>query len=221
MPYRKEIFATNEYYHIFNRGNNKDIICKNKGDYIRLLFVFLHFQSPVSIRNISRYVAEFEKAGTFGVDIDLINKIISKREVALVNFSIIQNHFHLTLLELKEGGISRYMQRTQNSFGKYFNAKYADNHVGHVFQGSFGAVHQESNEQILHLSSYIHRNIREFKEWKNKEKSYPWSSFQDYVGTNRWGNLLQPEIILDQFKSASDYGSFVDSSTAKEDAPFS
>ncbi|MCR4311035.1 MAG: hypothetical protein NUV54_00470, partial [Candidatus Taylorbacteria bacterium] len=78
-----------------------------------------------------------------------------------------------------------------------------------------------SNEQILHLSSYIHRNIREFKEWKNNEKSYPWSSFQDYISANRWGNLLQPEIILGQFKSVSEYESFVDSSTAKEDAELS
>ncbi|MSR78696.1 MAG: hypothetical protein EXS59_00940 [Candidatus Taylorbacteria bacterium] len=216
MPYRKEIFATEEYYHIFNRGNNKDVICKNKQDYARLLFVFLHFQSPLSIRNIGRHTKEFEKTGTFGVDADLINHIIFKREVALVNFSILQNHFHLTLLELKENGISRYMHRTQNSFAKYFNAKYKKEHVGHVFQGSFGAVHQENNEQILYLSSYIHRNIRDINEWKNSEKSYPWSSFQDYIGTNRWGGLLQPEIILEQFKSPSEYKSFVDSSPAKE-----
>ena len=82
--------------------------------------------------------------------------MITSRYVELVSFAFIPNHFHLIVHEKKENGISQYMQRILNAYTKYFNAKYKK--TGHLFQGPFKAVHTESNEQLLHLSAYIHRN---------------------------------------------------------------
>ena len=53
-------------------------------------------------------------------------------------------------------------------------------------------------------------------EWYKKEDIFPWSSYQDYIGENRWGKLLKTEIILEQFKNEEEYKNFVQTSGAKE-----
>lgn len=215
MTTRKVPFVPEEFFHIYNRGNNKQLVYRDTRDYIRFLFSILYFQSPVSFEQISRQVAYFEKHGKFNVDPVTEEKIAKSRSVELTHFVLMPNHFHLLVQEKKEGGISKYMQRILIAFTKYANQKYKNTQVGHVFQGAFKAVHQAENNQILYLSTYIHRNPRSLQEWKNKEHLTPWSSFQDYVSENRWGKLLKTDFILDQFENKKDYRDFVDTSTAK------
>jgi len=105
------------------------------------------------------------------------------------------------------------MQRILTAYTKYFNAKYGKS--GHLFQGPFQIVHVEDNEQLLHLSAYIHRNPREIKEWKDKEHQYTWSSYQDCIAENRWKELLKHQIITDQFSGKKEYQDFVETSGTK------
>ena len=142
-----------------------------------------------------------------------MDQIIETRKVELNAFAVMPNHFHIFVQEKKERGVSWYLQRIQDGYAKYFNAKYQKR--GHLFQGAFRAVPVKTDEQLLYLSAYIHRNPRELKEWKNRERKYPWSSYQDYVGQNRWGKLFVPDIFLNQFSSKVSYREFVDTSTAK------
>lgn len=100
-----------------------------------------------------------------------------------------------------------------NAYGKYYNTKYEKS--GHVFQGAYRAVHIENDRQLLHVSAYIHRNAREIKQWYRKEDKYPWSSYQDFIGENRWEGLLLPENILGEFKDKKHYHEFVKTSPAK------
>ncbi len=125
------------------------------------------------------------------------------------------NHFHLLIREIKEGGTAKYMQRIQNSFTKYINTKYKKS--GHLFQGAYKAVNMGGNEQLLYLSSYIHKNPKEMKEWNKNEIKFPWSSYQDCVLINRWGDFLKHEIITSQFSKKDSYEEFVKTSMAKED----
>jgi putative transposase len=134
--------------------------------------------------------------------------------VELSSFALMPNHFHLIVKETKERGMGKYMQRVLNSYTKYFNTRYGVS--GHLFEGPYKAVHIESNEQLLHLSAYIHLNPREFNEWHKKEVNFPWSSYQDYIKENRWRNLLKIEIITEQFKNKNEYKNFVETSGAKE-----
>jgi len=203
-----------EYYHTLNRGNNKQLIFKDERDRIRLLFLFLYLQSPLTIYNITRQVNYFVRHRVFNISEELIKEIIESRDVELISFTLMPNHFHLILRELKEGGISRYMQRILNGYTKYFNSKYKIS--GHLFQGPFKIIHIKDNNQLLYLSAYIHRNIREIKEWTGKEHLFPWSSYQDFIGRNRWNKLLKKDIINEQFSSDKEYKLFVEKSGAKE-----
>ncbi|MDP2909603.1 MAG: transposase [bacterium] len=211
---RKEKFVVGEYYHSLNRGNGKQPIFFEDRDMIRFLFSILYFQSPVNLFNISRQVSHFAKNQKFKVPEDIFRKIIKSRYVELTAFILMPNHFHLTVKELEKGGISKYMQRILNSHTKYRNAK--NKSTGHLFQGPFKSIHVEDDPQLLYLSAYIHNNVRELKGWEGKEELYPWSSFQDYVGDNRWGELLKTDIIKNQFKNAEEYKLFVKNSGAKE-----
>jgi len=206
--------APGEYYHIFNRGNNKQLIFLDARDWSRFLFLIIYLQSPIVFPKISRQVSSFVQNRAFDVENNVLEEIVKERYVELVNFALMPNHFHLIAHEFKDGGIANYMQRVLCAYTKYFNTKY--DRSGHLFQGPYKAVHIEDNEQLLYLSSYVHKNPRELSEWKNREHLYPWSSYQDYVAENRWDKLLLQNIILDQFSNKKEYGQYVKSSPAKE-----
>jgi putative transposase len=205
--------APGEHYHIFNRGSNKQIIFLDDTDRTRFLFLILYFQSPTILQNIGRSVRHFVKHSVFNINKDVEREIVDERFVEVLGFCLMPNHFHLIVKEAKEGGISRYMQRLLNAYTKYFNTKYKKS--GHLFQGPYRAVHVRDDRQLIHLSAYIHRNPRELKGWTGKEEKYRWSSYQDFISENRWGGLLMPELISEQFKSKDEYKKFVKTSLAK------
>jgi putative transposase len=206
--------SVGEYYHVFNRGNNKQLIFLDTRDWARFLFLILYLQSPIVFQNLGRQISYFVKNRAFNINGDDKNEVLKKRYVKLVNFALMPNHFHLILHEFEEGGIAQYMQRVLCAYTKYFNTKYQKS--GHLFQGPYKAVHIKNNKQLLYLSTYIHRNPRELSEWKNKEHLYPWSSYQDLIKENRWDQLLESNIIIGQFSNKKEYWDFVKSSPAKE-----
>ena len=206
---------TGQYYHIYNRGNNKQKIFFDKRDYARMLFLILYFQSPaVTFKNIDRHVSYFLKHGVFPVNELETQKVIKNRAVELVVFTQMPNHLHLLASEVTEGGIADYMQRIGTSFTKYSNKKY--DRCGHTFQGPYQYKHIKDDNQLCYTSAYIHRNQRELREWRDKEHLYPWSSFQDYAAKNRWGELLKNDMVMERFKDGQEYKEFVDESGAKE-----
>jgi putative transposase len=204
-----------ECYHIFNRGMQKQPIFESNKDRLRFLFLLLAFQGSNIIPNVSRTLKQFVQSSTLNISRDFVNEISKDKKIELMSFCLMPNHFHLIVYEKTEGGIAKYMQRVLTAYTKYFNTKYKKS--GHLFQSSYKSVHIRNNNQLLYLSTYIHRNPREFSEWKNKEHLFPWSSYQDYINKNRWRGLLSRDLILDQFlDQKKGYNEFVKTSGAKE-----
>jgi len=215
MPLRNIEFAPDEHYHLCIRGNNKQDIFRDDNDRARMLFLITHLQSPESVSKIGRIVQEYRKTREWDVDPELVSRILKTRYVALEALSFMTNHVHLGVCEREEQGIIRYMHRVLDAYAKYFNTKYET--VGHLFQGPYRAVHIEDNDQLLYASTYIHRNPRELPGIAGKEHEYEWSSYQDYIGPNRFGGLLDTSPVLEQFDTPEEYRAFVDSSIAKDD----
>ena len=115
------------------------------------------------------------------------------------------NHFHYLLQQKVDGGITEFVSKISNSYTKYFNTK--NERVGPILQGEFKSVLVETDEQLIHLSRYIHLNPLVSYLTDNLE-SYPWSSHPEYVGINRT-SFCSKDIILKQFKSSEDYKQFV------------
>ena len=164
---RKTQFFPGSYYHICNRSNDERSIFLDQKDYARFLFYILFFQSPVPFFHLGRQISHFLRHSKFNVSPDTLDQILATRKVELNAFTIMPNHFHILTQEKKEKGISWYLQRIQDSYAKYFNAKYGKR--GHLFQSTFRAVPVETDEQLLYLSAYIHRNPRELKLLKHRE----------------------------------------------------
>jgi putative transposase len=215
MKKSRQGIAPGEYYHVYNRGSNRAAIFTDKAERQRFLFNLLYLQSPVSFRNVNRTAGKYDPVDGFPVDPEITEEILKNRYVELTAFCLMPNHFHLLVKELEEGGLATYMHRVAVGYAKYFGEKHEQN--GHVFQGSYKSVPVKDNRQLLHLSAYIHKNPHELSDWKGREFEYPWSSLQDFTTANRWGGLIVPDIIVEQFEQTknSNYADFVKSSTAK------
>ena len=204
-----------EYYHVFNRGAHKHTLFHAPEDWKRMLFYILYLQSPHAVAKPARAISRTSLEDGFSVSLEKEERIISDRLVELVSFCLMPNHIHMLIQEKSDGGISSFMQRVNTAYTKYYNTKY--DAVGHVFQGRYQTVHVKDDDQLMHLSAYIHRNPRELKAWRGKEERYPYSSLQDYVDKNRWGNLIATDIIAGRFESTpkSNYRDFVRTSSTK------
>ena len=86
------------------------------------------------------------------------------------------NHFHLLIKQNIDRDYD-ILSNLQNGYTKYFNTKYSRD--GHLFQGPFKAVKIDSEEQLLHVSRYIHLNPYSSGMLNNITDldNYEWASF--------------------------------------------
>lgn len=203
MSGRKITFANQEYYHVFNRGISRQPICLNKKDYERIILTFSFYrfaQPPIKLSRLLQLPANQRQ--------DFLKKIKKegKKLVEIISFVIMPNHFHLLLRQNMDRGISIFLSNSINSYTRYFNTKYK--REGNLFQGVFKAVHIETEEQLIHLSRYIHINpVVSFVVKREKLLDYPWSSLSDYLKTEP--TMLDLDPVMVHFKSPKDYQSFV------------
>ena len=131
------------------------------------------------------------------------------------------NHFHLLVRELKEGGISKFMQKLMTGYTMYFNKKNDRN--GSLFQGKFKATHVSNDRYLRYLVSYIHLNPVKLIEPKWKESGiadrataerylarYGPSSYRDYLNETRSENvILDTSALPEYFDSDMEFKEFV------------
>ena len=194
MPYRIIPFVNDHFYHIYNRGVEKRTIFENRRDHDRFLKTLQYYQLAGPKPRFSKF---------------LVNKAfkpqLAKKIVEIVSYCLMPNHFHLLIQQLKDGGITEFLSKLSNSYTKYYNTKHS--RVGPLLQGEFKAVLIESEEQLIHVSRYIHLNP--FVSFLVKDlKLYEWSSYTDYIGKTTVG-ICNKEAVLELFKSPQDYEKFV------------
>lgn len=193
-----KIYLEGGYYHLYNRGVEKRDIFLDEQDYK----VFLHF--------LKQYLSPselpvFSSTGPTGVTPVRSRPIKSVYGfVKLLAYSLMPNHFHLLVKQENKDGITQLMNRIGTNYGMYFNKHYE--RVGPLFQGVYKAVLVESEEQLLHLSRYIHLNPFELENKSfDRLVDYPYSSYGDYLGIRdtKW---ISPAEILSYFKTRKRVG---------------
>ena len=129
----------------------------------------------------------------------------NKKIVEIICYCLMPNHFHLLLCQTRDEGITEFLSKLSNSYTKYFNIK--NNRAGHLLQGEFKAVHIETNEQLIHLTRYVHLNP--LVNFTTKDlNEYQWSSYPEYIDLTK-SNVCYKTIILEQFGSLKEYQEFV------------
>jgi putative transposase len=133
--------------------------------------------------------------------------ISSGKIVEIIAYCLMSNHFHLLLKQKTENGITTYISNFTNAYTKYFNTR--NERSGPLFQGIFKAVFIETDEQLLHLTRYIHLNpvVGSVIETTSLNK-YLWSSYPSYLSSKQ-DTLTNPQPILSSFFSSTSYENFV------------
>lgn len=131
--------------------------------------------------------------------------------VDILAYGLMPNHYHLMVrLKVDDFG-EQVMQPWSVSYTKAVNKQ--QGRVGPIFQGPFQAVHVSRDEQMMHLSRYIHRNPVDAGLVATAE-AWSFSSYKDYIGL-REGTLPRPDDVLGLFPSRQAYREFVE---AEQDA---
>ena len=228
MPFRREEFFNGEFYHIVIRGIDGKLLFKDINDYYRGIFSIYEFNNAnsVSITKRRKEINAFKKLvkskmneasqdpflTQLGQERVLTQtlKMPDKREllVEVVAFSLMPNHIHLLLRQIKGGGITKFMRKLGAGYGGYFNRKY--HRKGYVFQNRFVSVHIENDRQLKVVLNYIHINSISLIEpkWKERgiknpekvieflENEFRWSSCFDYIGKKNFPSVTNRDFML-------------------------
>lgn len=207
MPRRQLIFSTNNIYHIYNRTIDGRIIYKNDKEYIHALkcFDYYKYQNPnLKFSNFLKLTIKSQ------ADRLKILKVTKKSLVSVIAYCLMPDHFHFLVRMEVEYGIPKFAADFQNSYTKYFNTKY--DRVGPIFLPRFKAVKIETENQLLHVSRYIHLNpysagiVSSFEQLMN----YPWSSLKEYISPGEIkAQTCNRQVIMHHFKKNSTYKNFV------------
>ncbi len=195
MPRRKTILANGEFYHIFNRSTGQIPIFKGKRECDIFLDSVRFYLQPKPVTKFSIFRNNRQ---SFNFNLD-------QKLVTIVNYSLMPTHFHFTLQQEMEKGIQQFVQRISNSFAHYFSIKYKKR--GHIFEDKFKAVRIETDEQLLHLSRYIHLNPVTSYLVENPE-DYFYSSYAAYIG-ERKSDIIDFSYIINYSRSVENYKAFV------------
>lgn len=203
MSLRKTPIVKGEVYHVFNRSVGKQPIFFSSKDYQRAIEVFkfyLYDKPPLRFSFYNR-LPDNQKVKFYEVMLKIKSPIVD-----IYCFCLMPNHFHFLLRNLTENGIGQFMSNFQNSYAKYFNTK--TGRTGTLFQQNFKAVRIESDEQLTHVSRYIHLNpVTSYLIEAEDLKNYLWSSYPYYLSERPTYIFKDP--VLSQFKSVESYKKFV------------
>lgn len=115
-----------------------------------------------------------------------------KYNYSIYSYVIMNNHVHLNIYD-KEDRMSNIIHKLCTSYGMYFNKKYE--RVGHIFQNRFKSIGIDTEEYLLNLVRYIHRNPE--KDGISKLNQYKWSSYNEYISNSKF--ITDIDFILDLF----------------------
>jgi len=221
MSLRPIPFLTGEYYHLYNRGNDKRTVFLDECDYKRFmaLLYMCNTTGPLDMRKF------FNEGKAFA---DIFSE---KRKDTLVDigvYTLMPNHFHILIHEKIEKGISTFMQKLATAYSMYFNRKYE--RTGSLFEGKFKAKHVNNDPYFHWIFSYAHLNIVNLiaPKWKENGISdiekvrkfvedYKYSSYFDYfVGDRVEGAILNKEEFPEHFAKMNDFKELVREFRASE-----
>ena len=202
MSIRKVSFAPGEYYHLYNRGNDKRKIFHDKQDYgyfMKLLY------SSNSKDNFKLHYLQRSK-GFSPFDLENNDQLVS-----IGAYVLMPNHFHILITQKTDSGISKFMQRLSTGYAMYYNQKYK--RTGSLFEGKFKSEHLNTDRYLKYIFSYIHLNIIKIIDnlWKENGirdldgalkflNEYQYSSYLDYLN-----NFARPVSKIVNKKDFPDY----------------
>ncbi|MCS7180394.1 MAG: transposase [bacterium] len=165
---KKEIFEKG-FYHVFTKSISEYIIFREESDYMRMIeaFEFYKFKRNRSFSYYKR-LSEEDKGKLYK----------GERLVKIIGYCLMPTHIHLIIYNEIKNGISIFMKNLLDSYTRYFNTKIK--RKGPLWESRFKIVVIENDEQLLHLTRYIHLNpVTAFLV--EKPEDWEFSSYKEYL----------------------------------------
>lgn len=186
-----------------NKSIERYVIFNNETEYVRMQRLIQYYRVEKPLTRFSYFVARQKDKNKF-----VAGKVCQNNDklVHVIAYCLMPTHIHLILQQLKDNGISIYMNRILNSYSRYFNTKHR--RKGPLWTGRFKRVLVETDEQLIHLTRYVHLNpVTAYLV--DKPEVWQFSSYHEYL----MERLMKDKIC--EFKhileiNPSEYKKFVD-----------
>ncbi len=143
--------------------------------------------------NNREYVFSYDDVKKF--IIDQIKKYNDKFDFELLAYCIMDNHYHL-IIRTFEHSISEIMFNINNVLGKALNNRLG--RKGHLFEGRFKSELVDTEEYLIWLLRYVHRNPVRAHMCKTVNEYY-WSS--NYLYRGEYDSNVNTDFILDMLSN--------------------
>jgi len=215
---RKEPFSVGSFVHAYNRGNRKQPIVKNIQDKWHFLQMLFYFNSNYAHPNLFRELNKLWKSDFYKQFVWPLNWPERKPIVKIICFTLLGDHFHLLLKEIKEGGITMFMRKLGTGMTNYSNTKYHE--TGRIFQGAYKARLVDNDAYLRYLSAYIlvknvfelypgglEKAAREFDKSFDFALKYSFCSLADFAGDRR-SSIIDKDLLGELFPTSKIYKEF-------------
>ena len=175
---RIEKLSTGEIYHVYNKSIADFKIFNTDTEYARMKNIIRYYSLTNTTVKFSHFLAlkEVVEKGFLSHLADITQG--QEGPVQIIAYCTMPTHLHLIVKQLEENGISTFMGNILNSYSRYFNIKHK--RKGPLWEGRFKAVLVETDEQLLHVTRYIHLNPVT-ANIVGKPEEWAWSSYQEYL----------------------------------------
>jgi putative transposase len=190
MPRRETPFLPDQYYHFYNRGNNRQAVFFERDNYLYFL------------RGLKKYVCE---------QVDIISYSLMPTHyhilgrVKQTQTSEFFKNSEVSAAATASAEVSTAMMRLSVSYTKAINKRFS--RVGALFQGQFQGKPIQHYNHLLNLCVYIHANpvkdglVALPEDWE-------FSNYLEWMNL-REGTLVNREFISENFGTPAEYKKLV------------
>jgi len=112
-----------------------------------------------------------------------LNFTYQRYPFTILAYCVMTNHYHL-LIRSEQVTLGKVMARINRRYSDYYSKRY--NHVGRIYEKRYFSKQAHGPQEILAISSYIHRNPIDTKiPMVENLSDYPYSSFSYYKNEKR------------------------------------
>ncbi len=153
MPPRSPM-PDNSVFHIFNRSIANFEIFRGERDFGRFTWMMRFFAIPQKTLSFSKLTRDYKHSDWP----EKINALSEKypSEIQIIAYCLMPTHIHMAIKQQNSSAISKFMKNLLSSYAQYFNL--TNYRKGPLWEGRFKHVLCETDEQLLHLTRYIHLN---------------------------------------------------------------
>lgn len=184
MPRRDTPFLPDQYYHFYNRGNNRQAVFFEPENYVYFL------------KGIKKYLLGFVEVIAYCLmptHYHILVRVLPPQTSEVLKTSEVSKQMSLA------------MQKFLISYTKAMNKRF--DRTGALFQGQFQAKPVTTYKHLLTLCAYIHANPVKDGLAASPEM-WDYSNYLEWMGL-RNGTLVNREFIQENFGTAEEYKTFV------------